>query len=188
MKGADMNAFKLGSIGGTKRKVQRLLCITVALVGVGLAVVGASLASQGAANDSHPLVVTLLSRASAIDNFVDTGPAGPSPGDLYVWTDREFLASSPDDQFGTADGRCVLIDPPALKFDCSITTHVAEGQPLPAGDIMLAGTLTLTEGTTSTFAIVGGTGPYRIARGDVIVRLGPFQGPHDVTVNLILNP
>jgi hypothetical protein len=183
-----MNAFKLGSIGGAKREMHRLLWVTVAAAAVGLAVGGVSLASQGAANDSNPLVVKLLSRATAIDNFVDTGPAGTSPGDLYVWTDRELLASSPNDQFGTADGRCVLIDPAALKFDCSVTTHVAEGQQLPAGDITLAGTLALTEGTTSTFAIVGGTGPYRIGRGDVIVKLGPFQGPHDVTVNLILNP
>jgi hypothetical protein len=160
----------------------------VAAAGLALAVGGGSFASQGPANNSNPLVVELLSRATAIDNFVDTGPAGPSSGDLYIWTDREFLASSPDDLLGTADGRCALIDPTNLKFDCSITTHVAEGQPLPAGDITLAGTLTLTEGTTSTFAIVGGTGPYRTARGDVTVQLGPFQGPHDVTVKLILNP
>jgi hypothetical protein len=182
-----MNAFKLGSIGGTKR-VQRLFWVTVAAAALGLAVGGVSLASQGATNNSNPLVVKLLSRATAIDTFVDTGPAGTSPGDLYIWKDRELLASSPDDQFGTADGRCALIDPATLKFDCSITTHIAEGQSLPAGDVMLAGTLTLAEGTTSTYAIVGGTGPYRIARGDVVVKLGPFQGPHEVTVNLILNP
>jgi hypothetical protein len=35
---------------------------------------------------------------------------------------------------------------------------------------------------------VGGTGPYRNARGDATVKLGPLEGPHDVTVNLILNP
>jgi hypothetical protein len=37
-------------------------------------------------------------------------------------------------------------------------------------------------------ALVGGTGPYATARGDVSVNLGPFEGPHEVTVNLILNP
>jgi Allene oxide cyclase barrel like domain len=168
--------------------MKRVAGFAVAAAALALAIGGVSFASQSPANDSNPLVVKLLSRATAIDNFVDTGSAGPSSGDLYIWTDRELLAGSPDDQFGTVDGRCALIDPTTLKFDCSITTHVAEGQPLPAGDIMLAGTLTLTEGTTSTFAIVGGTGPYRTARGDVIVKLGPFQGPHDVTVNLILNP
>jgi Allene oxide cyclase barrel like domain len=168
--------------------MQRLLWITLAAAAVGLAVGGVSLASQGPNNNANPEVIQLISRATAIDNFVDTGPAGPSPGDLYVWTDRELLANSPDEQLGTADGRCVLIDPATFKFDCSITTHIVDGQPLPAGDVMSAGTLTFVEGETSTFAIVGGTGPYRTARGDITVKLGPFQGPHDVTVDLILNP
>jgi len=166
----------------------RIIRLTMAVAALTLLVGGVSFAAQGPANNSNPLVVHLLSRATAIDNFVDTGPTGPSPGDLYVWTDRELLPDAPEDQIGTADGRCVLIDPAALKFDCSITNHIVEGQPLPAGDIMIAGTLTLAEGSTSTFAIIGGTGPYRTAKGDVIVKLGPFQGPHDVTVNLILNP
>ena len=103
-------------------------------------------------------------------------------------THPEFLANAPDEQLGTADGRCILIDPANLKFDCSITSHISNGQPLPAGDLVLAGTLTLVQGTTSTFALIGGTGPYRTARGDVNVELGPFQGPHAVTINLILNP
>jgi hypothetical protein len=167
---------------------RRLIAAVVFVAAMGLAVGGASLAAQGPANNSNPIIVKLLSRATAIDNFVDTGPAGPSPGDLYIWTDREFAAADPTDQVGTTDGRCDLIDPAALKFDCSITSHVEEGQSLPAGDFMLAGTLTLVQGTTSTFAIAGGTGSYRTARGDVTVNLGPFQGPHDVTVNLILNP
>jgi allene oxide cyclase-like protein len=168
--------------------MNRIISLTVAVAALTLLVGGVSLAAQAPANNSNPLVVHLLSRATAVDNFVDTGPAGPSPGDLYVWTDRELLADAPEDQIGTADGRCVLIDPAALKFDCSITNHIDEGQPLQAGDIIVAGTLSLVEGSTSTFAIIGGTGPYRIARGDVVVKLGPLQGPHNVTVNLILNP
>ena len=134
------------------------------------------------------MVINLLSRATAINNFVDTGPPGFSPGDLYVYSDRLFLASAPDEQIGTVDGRCVLIDPASLRFDCSNTARISEGGPLDAGDIQSAGTLTLVQGTTSTSSIVGGTGPYRTARGDVTVDLGPMEGPHEVTVNLILNP
>jgi hypothetical protein len=134
------------------------------------------------------MVINLLSRATAINTFVDTGPSGLSPGDLYVFSDRLFLADAPDNQIGTDSGRCVLIDAAALNFDCSVTAHILEGAPLDAGDIMSAGSLTLVEGTTSTLALVGGTGPYATARGDVRVNLGPFVGPHAVTVNLILNP
>jgi hypothetical protein len=134
------------------------------------------------------MVINLISKATAINNFVDTGPAGFSPGDLYVFSDQLSLASTPNSQVGTADGRCVLIDPAAFRFDCSITARISEGEPLDAGSIMSAGSLTLIEGTTSTLAVVGGTGPYATARGDLSIDLGPFEGPHHVTVNLILNP
>jgi hypothetical protein len=152
-----------------------MISLTVAAAALTLLVGGVSLAARAPANNSNPLVVHLLSRATAIDNFVDTGPAGPSPGDVYVWTDRELLAHAPEDPIDTADGRCVLIDPAALKFDCSITNHIDEGQPLQAGDIMVAGTLALVEGT-STFAIIGGTGPYRIAEATSSSSSAPSKG------------
>jgi len=168
--------------------MRRIVWVTTAIVVVGLAIGGVSLASQGPSNNANPLVVNLLSRATAINNFVDTGPPGPSPGDIYVFSDRLFLAGAPNQQIGTSNGRCTLIDPVAFSFDCSFTNHLTGGGPLAAGDVMGAGTLSLVEGTTSTVAIVGGTGPYRTARGDALIKLGPFEGPHEVTVNLVLNP
>ena len=167
---------------------RRLLFALAVVAAVGLAVGGVSLASRGPANNSNPLVLNLISRATAINNFVDTGPPGLSPGDLYVFSDRLALASAPTAQVGTDDGRCVLIDPATLKFDCSITNTIPQGEPLDAGQIMAAGELTLVPGTTSTFAVVGGTGTYRNARGDASVDLGPPEGPHVLTVSLILNP
>jgi len=167
---------------------RKLVVAVVAAAAVGVGAGGASVAAQGASNDSHPLVLNLISRATAINNVVDTGPTGFSPGDLYVFSDRYFLASKPDDQIGSVDGRCVLIDPAAVRFDCSVTNTLTGTEGLAAGDIMAAGPLTLSQGSTSTFAIVGGTGPYRTARGDATVQLGPPEGPHKVTVNLILKP
>lgn len=164
------------------------LAMTLSALAAGLAIGGVSLASGGPANASNPMVINLISRATAINNFVDTGPPGLSPGDLYVYSDRLFLASAPNVQVGTIDGRCVLIDPASFRFDCSNTGHIPEGGPLDAGDIQSAGTLTLVQGATSTFAIVGGTGAYRTARGEATVDLGPMEGPHEVTVDVILNP
>jgi allene oxide cyclase-like protein len=168
--------------------MRKIFWATVSAAALGLVIGGVSWGSGGPANSGNPMVIKLISRATAINNFVDTGPPGFGPGDLYVFSDRLFLADSRTDQIGRDDGRCVLIDPAALRFDCSVTAHIPEGEPLDAGDIMSAGTLTLVQGTTSTFAIVGGTGPYRTARGDVSIKLGPLEGPHEVTVNLILNP
>jgi hypothetical protein len=156
------------------------LWITVAAAAIGIAGSSVSLASQGPPSTST--VLELTSRATAINDFVDTGPIGSSPGDLYVFSDRLFLASAPVTQVGTSDGRCVLIDPASFRFDCSITVT------LPEGDIGFAGTLALVEGATSVGAIVGGTGVYRKARGVGSTVLGPLEGPHDVTIELILNP
>jgi hypothetical protein len=161
--------------------MRRAAWITVAATVLGLATGGVSFASQGPSS-AGAQVLNLISRATDINDFVDTGPTGPSPGDLYVFSDRLFLAATPDDQVGISDGRCVLIDPSALRFDCSITAKFSEG------DIMVAGTLTLVEGTTSVGAIVGGTGEYRKVRGEASTKLGPLEGPHEATLKLILNP
>jgi hypothetical protein len=167
---------------------RKLVAAVVAATAIGLLVGGVSLAAQGPSNSSQPLVLDLLSRATAINNIVDTGPTGFSPGDLYVFSDRYFLADDPGLQVGTVDGRCVLIDPATVRFDCSVTNTLSGAGGLEAGDVMASGSLALVQGATSTFAVVGGTGPYRNARGDATVDLGPPEGPHRVTVNLILNP
>jgi hypothetical protein len=154
-----------------------LWIITTAAVLI-LATVGVSWASQGSSN----VTIDLISRASTINDFVDIGPTGFGPGDVYVFSDRLFLTTAPNDQIGRSDGRCVLIDPATFRFDCSGTIS------LPEGDLMIAGALTLVEGTTSVGAIVGGTAAYRKARGEATVELGPFEGPHDVTLDVVLNP
>lgn len=161
--------------------MRRTLMVAIITLAVGFATAGASLASQ-ASSGAASLTLTFISRATAINDFVDVGPPGFTPGDLYVFSDRLFPADAPDHQIGTSDGRCVLIDPATFSFDCSITAK------LPQGELMVAGTLTLVEGTTSVGAIVGGTEAYRKARGEGSTTLGPLEGPHDVTIDLILNP
>jgi hypothetical protein len=166
----------------------RIVKISLVLALLALVAGGVSLASGDPANANKPLILNLISRATAINNFVDTGPAGFSPGDLYVFSDRYFLAGTPTLEVGRVDGRCMLIDPAALRFDCSITNTLSGNGGIQAGDVMAAGTLTLVQGATSNFAIVGGTGNYANARGDASVLLGPLEGPHEVTVRLILTP
>jgi hypothetical protein len=156
--------------------------LRAAVVVTMLGVITASVAMASAGSSSTTQVINLTSRATAINDFIDIGRAGFSPGDLYVFSDRLFPVSSPGEQIGTSDGRCVLIDPATFRFDCSITVK------LPDGGLMIAGTLTLVEGTTSIGAIVGGTGANRKARGEGSTTLGPLVGPHDVTLELILNP
>jgi hypothetical protein len=104
---------------------------------------GVSLAADGPDNAAQPRIMKWISRATAINNIVDIGPTGLSPGDMYVFSDQLFSASAPYPQIGTVDGRCVLIDPSAFRFDCSFTSKVQDG------DILAAGTLTLVEGSAN---------------------------------------
>jgi len=160
---------------------------TIALA-LGLAVPAISASASGAAagpaagTAANPQRIDLITKATAINNFVDIGPAGPSPGDLYVFSDDVFFASDPATKVGRADGRCTLIDPSAARFGCTIITS------LPKGDLTSEGTLINVPGTTSTGAVTGGTADYRNARGEGVLDLGPPEGPHHVTFRLILVP
>ena len=160
---------------------------TVAL-GLGLAVPAVFASASGAAagppagTAANPQRIDVITKATAINNFVDIGPAGPSSGDLYVFSDDVFFASDPATKVGRADGRCTLIDPSSARFGCTIITS------LPKGDITTEGTLINVPGTTSTGAVTGGTSGFRNARGEGVLDLGPPEGPHQVTFRLILVP
>jgi hypothetical protein len=161
----------------TRRAVLAIVAVAGALA-VGAATVGAD--ALGIL--SNPKRLDVISKATAINNFVDVGPAGPSPGDLYVFTDDVFYASNPKTKIGEADGRCVMVDPRTARFGCTIITS------LPDGDIVTDGKTTLVPGTTSTGAVTGGTGDFRNARGEATLDLGPPQGPHRATFKLIVYP
>src|SRR4051794_37905949 len=69
--------------GGTAMSLRRAFLagsMTVLALALGAVAVGAD--PFGTA--SNPERIDIISRATAINNFVDVGPAGPSPGDIYV--------------------------------------------------------------------------------------------------------
>lgn len=146
-----------------------LLAVGVCVLALALGAVAVGASPFGTA--SNPERIDIISRATAINNFVDVGSAGPSPGDIYVFVDDVFLASAPDQRVGQALGRCTVIDPASARLGCSTTTS------LPDGDIITDGTLINAPGLTSTGAITGGTGRFRNARGEAVLDLGPPQGP-----------
>jgi len=169
-------------------RVRWLVACGVVALGLGLAYPAVSAGASGTAvspsagTASNPLRIDVITKATAINNFVDIGPAGPSPGDLYVFSEDVFFASDPATKIGRADGRCTLIDPSSARFGCTIITS------LPKGDIATEGTLINVPGTTSTGAVTGGTRDFRNARGEGVLHLGPPEGPHQVTFQLIVTP
>ena len=157
------------------------LCLGLAYPAVSAGASGTAV-SPSAGTASNPLRIDIITKATAINNFIDIGPAGPSTGDLYVFSEDVFFASDPAAKIGRADGRCTLIDPSSARFGCTIITS------LPKGDITTEGTLINVPGSTSTGAVTGGTKDFRNARGEGVLHLGPPQGPHQVTFQLIVSP
>ena len=157
-----------------------LVASTASALGLGLLLVALSEGTSGAAANQQR--IDLVSRATAINNFVDIGPAGASPGDLYVFSDDVAFASDPTTKVGRADGRCTLIDPSSARFGCTIIVS------LPSGDITTEGTPINAPGAKSTGAVTGGTKDFQKARGEGVLDLGPPEGPHTVTFLLTLVP
>jgi hypothetical protein len=152
--------------------------VTVLALALGAVAVGAN----PFATASDPARIDIITRATAINHFVDVGPRGPSPGDIYVFVDKVFFPSDPTREVGEALGRCTLIDPASARLGCNIRTS------LPGGSLTSDGTLINVEGETSTGAITGGTGRFRNARGEGTLDLGPLEGPHRATFQVILQP
>jgi hypothetical protein len=148
----------------TRRRI--VLCGIAASVGAGIGIASMTVA---AAKDP-PL--TLTARATAINDFVDVGPGGPSPGDIYVFV--EDLFDTRDVRVGTAEGRCNLIDPARGHFECTTVNLLADGT------ITTAGVLVNVPGATSTGSITGGTGRYVGAQGEASLDLGGPVGPHEI--------
>jgi allene oxide cyclase len=99
-------------------------------------------------------VLTVIEHATT-DSVTDTGAGGDSAGDLLTFANPVFDASDTR-QVGTDQGYCVRTVAGAA-WECNLTTF------LPRGQIVVEGPFFDTHG--STFAITGGTGRYRNARG-----------------------
>jgi hypothetical protein len=130
-----------------------------------------------AADDQTARTIRVAARATSINDFVDIGPAGPSPGDVYVFVE-DLLTADLTRVIGKAEGRCNLIDPAAGRFECTTVNT------LPNGTITTDGVLVNVIGATSLGAVTGGTGQFRAARGEADVVLGEPQGPHRVAFRL----
>jgi hypothetical protein len=128
---------------------------------------------------AHGRVIRLVERVHDL-TFQDNEPAGPSVGDRLIFSSDLF------DEFGRAVGRdgadcaVVRIDPAASPANqqivqCTITVQLAEGEITVQG---------LAQGTDNTFAITGGTGAFRMSRGEAEAKdIVPLQVA-DITITL----
>ena len=98
------------------------------------------------------------------DTFLDLGAPGFSQGDQFILHDLVF---TPDGgtQVGHDGGMCVIFDVAVPESNCTVTYA------LPQGDITVQ--FLNSPPATKIFAVTGGTGRYRNARGQgKLVELG----------------
>lgn len=111
-------------------------------------------------------VLHFFERGEGDLTFIDNGAPGPSIGDRLVFSNPIF------DDAGARIGRdgadCLIVrvdptEPPARQqiVQCTISVQLADGQITVQG---------LAQGTENYFAVTGGTGAYRQARGEVFAR------------------
>ena len=108
-------------------------------------------------------VLHLFERSEGDLAFIDTGAPGPSIGDRLVFSNPIFDTEGNRVGRDGADCLIVRIDasaPPDRQqvVQCTISVQFAEGQITVQG---------LAQGTDNVFAITGGTGAYREAKGEV---------------------
>jgi hypothetical protein len=95
------------------------------------------------------------------ENYVDVGSPGPGIGDLLVFQDR--VLDRTGRQVGVEGGSCTIT---AILAD-GFQTHCVGTVSLPGGQIAFQGLV--TDKPEKRMAVVGGTGRYRTAAGELTV-------------------
>lgn len=106
-----------GRVGATRTRGlgirhSRVRWVLVGALAVLLAGTGAVVADV-VGTAERPLEFQLISRATAINNFVLQDPTRFTVGDRYVFSDQVLRPSAPTTPVGKFEGQCTLIDPAA---------------------------------------------------------------------------
>lgn len=142
-----------------------MLAIRPRALVLSLSLLSSIVAGAARADDRNDVAVIRVVEKAVDSSFIDLGAPGPSIGDRLVLTSDLFDLDGR--KVGRDGGECVIVRidptaPPASQtvVQCLITTQ------LPQGQITFQG---LGQGTQNFFAVTGGTGAYRAARGQALV-------------------
>lgn len=160
-----------------------ILC-GAALVAALLVITNGTLAEADRGNEKRhgdPRVIHLVERIADDPTFDDGGAPGPGVGDRLIFSADLFDAE--DRKVGRDGADCVVVridrsQPAPLEqqiVECMVTVE------LPDGQITFQG---LAQGTENHFAVTGGTGKYRRARGEAFVDDRIFLKVADITITL----
>jgi len=146
--------------------MRRSLGAALVAIGCSAALVGVT-ASQAASDTDGPTTgrFTVVERADT-DTVVDSGPAGDSLGDSLAFGNPVYNARNTA-QVGHDQGSCVRTEV-GVAWECSWTTI------LRGGSIVVQGPF--YDAADSTLAIIGGTGTWSDARGQMLLHARNQQG------------
>ncbi len=111
----------------------------------------------------------------------DRPPKGTSKGDTIEYRDRLLNTAA---RFGHPKGAVVGSDHGTLTYTSAHTATFAGTAVLPDGTLQLAGEVTPLTGGNLLFRVVGGTGRYAKATGDVLVGPGNKTALNTYRINL----
>jgi hypothetical protein len=158
--------------------------VTSAVVAVGAALVlapssGATPTQDGARFGGRVLEFDLGLR-DFDENHVDIGTTGPGVGDLLVFQDQVWRKGT-HTEIGVQGGSCTV----TALLENGFQTHCVGTVSLPRGQISFQGLV--TDAPTKLLAIVGGTGAYQAAAGELtFVENGDGTGNNDGTGTLTI--
>ena len=113
---------------------------------------------NGAAPASADSSMSINVVERAVNEIVlDTGAKGDSAGDVLIFT-NEIFDEANKVKVGSDNGYCIRTAP-GKAYECTWTVSLADGQITNEG--------TFTDGKDSVFAVIGGTGKYMKARGEM---------------------
>jgi allene oxide cyclase len=118
----------------------------------------------GIAGGPNYRAISIYDRATG-ETSIDLGAPGDSQGDVIAFDDPSFDPVT-HVRVGNSRGQCVRTVV-GVAYECVWTTT------LPQGSLMVAGPY--YDAAPSTLAIIGGTGAYRNARGEVLLRARPVN-------------
>jgi allene oxide cyclase len=136
--------------------MKRLLVVP-ALVAMG--VLTFAVVSAGGSGGSGGKVIHVVEHATT-DATTDTGDPGDTSGDILTFANDVFDASD-STKVGTDQGYCIRITAPG-SYECNWTTFLEDGQITVEGPFF--------DTSDSVVAITGGTGAYRNARGQMVLK------------------
>ena len=147
------------------------IAVGVALVGLltgGIAASGSSDAETAARKKARASKLVLFGRNSVQTN-VDNSPEGPSVGDEVIITSPLFTRASGGTSVGRLDVHRVITstDGTQTRVVDQITETLSRGQIVSAGSSTFSGPPGQLSGSKANRSVVGGTGAYRLVRGEL---------------------